>query len=388
MRRLSTGLLVPAFAFLASYSAARPPEKGTGGSYAALKKEFDDAQRRWADELSAVAKAMAAAKSTEEKQEAEERRRELAATSPRARFSARFLEFAEKNPGDPSAFEALVEAVRSSGGPRGKPGTWVKAIERLRADHVAKPEIRRVLRNLALANDETADKLIRDVIAKNPDRKTQAIACKALAEGCDQAVEMVNDLIRDKSFRPRLEEARGKEYVERLLDNADKARKDSEQLKKTVRDKYADVFPDLSVGKPAPEVVSRDLEGKEARLSALKGKVVVLDIWATWCAPCREMIPHEREMVERLREKPFVLVSISADEEKKTLTDFLSREKMPWTHWWNGAEGGIVEDWEVQGFPTVYVLDARGVIRFKDLRGKKLEDAVKELVKEAEEKKP
>ena len=68
----------------------------------------------------------------------------------------------------------------------------------------------------------------------------------------------------------------------------------------------------------------------------------MLDIWATWCGPCKAMIPHEREMVERLKDKPFALVSISADEKKKTLTDFLAKDTMPWTHWWNGSGGGEV----------------------------------------------
>jgi thiol-disulfide isomerase/thioredoxin len=112
----------------------------------------------------------------------------------------------------------------------------------------------------------------------------------------------------------------------------------------------------------------------------------VLDIWATWCGPCKAMIPHEREMVERLKDKPFTLVSISADEKLKTLTDFLAKEKMPWTHWWTGIEGGIVEDWDVQFFPTIYVLDAKGIIRHKNVRGEELEKAVNELIKEAEKK--
>ena len=50
-------------------------------------------------------------------------------------------------------------------------------------------------------------------------------------------------------------------------------------------------------------------------------------------------------MVGRLEGKPFVLISISTDEQKETLTKFLAKEKMPWTHWWNGNEGGILEDW-------------------------------------------
>ena len=105
------------------------------------------------------------------------------------------------------------------------------------------------------------------------------------------------------------------------------------------------------------------------------------------CGPCRAMIPHEREMVGRLKEKPFVLVSISADEKKETLTDFLKKESMPWTHWWIGTSGPMMEDWNIRYFPTIYVLDHKGVIRFKDIRGEKLEEAVNELLKEMEAKK-
>jgi hypothetical protein len=59
---------------------------------------------------------------------------------------------------------------------------------------------------------------------------------------------------------------------------------------------------------------------------------------------------------------------------------------MPWTHWWNGHEGGIVEDWNVTYFPTIYVIDAKGVIRHKDQNGEfpgeKLEEAVNALLNE------
>src|SRR5262249_33493115 len=152
-------------------------------------------------------------------------------------------------------------------------------------------------------------------------------------------------------------------------------------------EKFLFEIRNLSIGKNAPEVSSKDLDDKPAKLSDLRGKVVVLDIWATWCGPCRAMIPHEREMVEKLKDKPFALISISADDKKETLQEFLENEKMPWTHWWEGRrDGGIINDWNVRFFPTIYVLDAKGVIRHKGLRGKALEEAVEKLIEETAKK--
>jgi len=138
----------------------------------------------------------------------------------------------------------------------------------------------------------------------------------------------------------------------------------------------------LQVGMKAPAAESKNLKGEKVSLADYAGKVVILDIWATWCGPCKAMIPHEREMVAKFKEKPFALVSISVDEDKKELEEFLEKESMPWVHWWEGAEAPLVKQWNVRFFPTIYVIDGKGVIRHKNIRGDELEKAVEKLLTE------
>src|SRR5215510_5431585 len=99
------------------------------------------------------------------------------------------------------------------------------------------------------------------------------------------------------------------------------------------------------------------------------------------------MYPHERSLVKRLEGKPFALIGVNSDPDKELLKPRLEKEKITWRSFWNGPEGTagpISRAWNVRGWPTIYILDHKGVIRFKQLRDKHMDKAVDELLAEAE----
>ncbi len=138
----------------------------------------------------------------------------------------------------------------------------------------------------------------------------------------------------------------------------------------------------LSAAEMAPDFSAVAVDGKVVHLSALRGKVVVLDFWATWCGPCRDMIPHERELVKKLQGQPFAFIGISADDKVAELRRVITAERITWPNIFDGRDGPIQRQYNVQYYPNIYVLDAAGMIRFKDVRGPKLEQAVQDLLAE------
>jgi hypothetical protein len=99
------------------------------------------------------------------------------------------------------------------------------------------------------------------------------------------------------------------------------------------------------------------------------------------------MYPHERSLVKRLEEKPFALLGINSDVDKDELKKVMEKEHITWRSFWNGPEGTdgpISTKWNVRGWPTIYVVDAKGVIRFKNVRGEAMDKAVDQLLKETE----
>jgi thioredoxin-like negative regulator of GroEL len=113
----------------------------------------------------------------------------------------------------------------------------------------------------------------------------------------------------------------------------------------------------------APDFRAVLADGQEISLQSLKGKVVVLDFWATWCPPCRESIPDLKELVRKYGEKKFVLLSISVDHDEAAWRKFLEKHAMTWPQCRD--QDLTFRQFEVNAFPTYIVLDGEGAVRLE-----------------------
>jgi thioredoxin family protein len=102
------------------------------------------------------------------------------------------------------------------------------------------------------------------------------------------------------------------------------------------------------------------------------------------------MYPHERSLVKRLADKPFALIGVNSDKDLEALKPVLEKEQITWRSFWNGekgTQGPISAEWKVQGWPTLYLIDHKGVIRHKYVGSpgdKALDEAIDRLINEAE----
>jgi peroxiredoxin len=134
-------------------------------------------------------------------------------------------------------------------------------------------------------------------------------------------------------------------------------------------------------GSNPPDFTVTDISGAKVTLSDLKGKVVLLDFWATWCPPCRVEVPHLLDIHKRFRHKPFVLISVSLDRDLEAARRFVREKGMDWVHVIEaGAARELAEKYQVEYIPATYVIDRKGKIASMQLRGSDLKNKIDELL--------
>ncbi len=302
----------------------------------------------------------------------------------------RILQFIRQQPKADWAFDTLEWMVLE---PRNCYQTYgYDAVELLKSFHADNPKVAKACSVLGYywVNQPATYGFLRAVVAQNPDSTTLGQAHLALARS-----------IRHLAEANQYTNLNAQQEIELLLEKVIQVYGDQPDLRPIGLRKAGSTLKEdasrelfeirhLSIGCLAPEIEGEDGHGKKMKLSDHRGKVTVLVFWASWCGPCMAMVPHERELVKRMQGQPFAMIGVNGDGEKSVMLKTMEKERMTWPSFWNGPQGPsgpISKAWNVQGWPEIYVLDEQGIIRYKEVRGRLLDEAVDTLLEKIKAKK-
>lgn len=134
----------------------------------------------------------------------------------------------------------------------------------------------------------------------------------------------------------------------------------------------------LVAGTKFPDFSEKDLDGMPLSIANFKGKLVMIDFWATWCGPCVNELPNVLKTYDKYHDKGFEVIGVSLDKDKDKLTSFIKEKNMTWPQYFDGQgwQNKLASKYGVNSIPATYLLDKDGVIIAKGLRGDALEAAV------------
>ena len=143
---------------------------------------------------------------------------------------------------------------------------------------------------------------------------------------------------------------------------------------------------ELARAKMAPPFSITTLDGQQISMDSLAGKVVLLDFWATWCGPCREALPHVRQIAHKFEGQPFVVLSVSLDSDEVKWKDFVAKNGMTWMQYRDGGfTGRISRLFGVNAIPATFTIDADGVLEDQHVGDANIEGKLKKLIARAVE---
>ena len=155
-----------------------------------------------------------------------------------------------------------------------------------------------------------------------------------------------------------------------LAQSADETLAELEEMQRVEK-----VAAALKAGAPFPAFAVQDLAGKPLALADYKGKVVLVDFWATWCGPCVAELPNVLAAYQKYHDKGFEIIGISLDKDPAALTAFLKEKNVTWRQYFDGLgwQNKLARQYGVNSIPMTYLLDGEGRILASNLRGPELE---------------
>jgi thiol-disulfide isomerase/thioredoxin len=143
---------------------------------------------------------------------------------------------------------------------------------------------------------------------------------------------------------------------------------------------------ELARARMAPPFELTTLDGQHISMDSLAGKVVLIDFWATWCGPCREALPHVRDMARKFQGQPLVVLSVSLDSDEAKWKDFVAKNGMTWLQYCDGRfTGPIATRFAVDAIPATFSIDADGVLEDQHVGDASIEGKLKKMIAHAAE---
>lgn len=327
-------------------------------------------------------------------------------------YVPKFLALAEADPSDDTAFQCCQWIFDQSGSFAGDHIQFAaeqKAWTIVAAHHAAGDRVPQLCLEAAHSPSPVREQFLRDLLKQpNLSKEHAGHVTLALAELITLRVHRAEDVQKWQN-RPEVEllnhlrSRYAPEFAKYISDtNINACNAETAELLRTVIDRYSDVpntvsrhhmatlgdratqnlyaLERLSIGAEAPDIFGQDLNGEPLKLKDYRGHVVLLSFWSSGCGPCMEMVPKERELVEKFKDRPFSLLAVCADDELEKGLAAAKEHGIDWPCWYDGDNGPISKNYNIRGWPSFYLIDKEGRIADMRMDSDQLDVAIEKLL--------